>query len=134
MLKYMLDTNIVIYTIKNRPKQIRELFNLHSKQICISTVTLGELVFGAEHSQQVERNLADIEAMTARLEVLPFDTKAAYHFGQIRAELYRLGKPIGPYDMMIAGHARRSGLVLVTNNEKEFSRVPGLLVENWVTP
>ena len=134
MLKYMLDTNIVIYTIKNRPEHIRKLFNLRSEQLCISTVTLGELVFGAEHSQQVERNLADIEAMIARLEVLPFDNKAAYHFGQIRSELYRLGKPIGPYDMMIAGHARRSGLILVTNNVKEFSRVPGLILENWITP
>jgi tRNA(fMet)-specific endonuclease VapC len=134
MLKYMLDTNIIIYTIKNRPEPIRALFNLHSEQLCISTVTLGELVFGAERSQQVERNLADIEAMTARLEVLPFDNQAAYHFGQIRADLYRVGKPIGPYDMMIAGHARRSGLILVTNNEKEFSRIPGLILENWVTP
>lgn len=133
MLKYMLDTNIVIYTIKNRPEHIRELYNQHNEQLCISVVTLGELVFGAEHSQQVERNLADIEAMVAQLEVLPLDNKAAYHFGQIRADLYRIGQPIGPYDMMIAGHARGSGLILVTNNMKEFSRVPGLLLENWIT-
>jgi tRNA(fMet)-specific endonuclease VapC len=133
MLKYMVDTNIVIYTINNRPDHIRALFKQHEDQICISTVTLGELVFGAEHSQQVERNLADIEAMTARLEVLPYEDKAAYHFGQIRAELYRTGQPIGPYDMMIAGHARATGLILVTNNVKEFSRVPGLLLENWVS-
>lgn len=129
----MVDTNIVIYTINNRPDHIRALFKQHEDQICISTVTLGELVFGAEHSQQVERNLADIEAMTARLEVLPYEDKAAYHFGQIRAELYRTGQPIGPYDMMIAGHARATGLILVTNNVKEFSRVPGLLLENWVS-
>jgi len=88
-------------------------------------------VFGAEHSQQVERNLADIEALATRLEVLPFDNKAAYHFGQIRATLYRTGRPIGPYDMMIAGHARASGLILITNNVKEFERVPGLLLEDW---
>ncbi len=132
MLKYMLDTNIIIYTINNRPDHIRALFKRHEEQICISSVTLGELVFGAEHSEQVERNLYDIEAMTARLAVLPYDNKAAYHFGQIRAELYRLGQPIGPYDMMIAAHARSSGLILVTNNEKEFKRVPGLLIENWV--
>ena len=97
----------------------------------ISAVTLGELVFGAEHSQQVERNLADIEAMVARLDVLPFDDTAAYHFGQIRAELYRTGNPIGPYDMMIAGHARACGLKLVTNNIKAFERVPGLQIEDW---
>ncbi len=134
MLKYMLDTNIIIYTIKNRPAQVRKLFKQHKDQICISTVTLGELVFGAEHSGQVERNLADIEAMTARLEVLPFNDKAAYHFGQVRAELYRAGQPIGPYDMMIAGQARSVGLILVTNNVKEFIRVPGLVLENWSTP
>ena len=74
------------------------------------------MVFGDEHSQQVKRNLADIEAMTARLEVLPFDNKAAYHFGQVRADLYSNGQPIGSCDMMIAGHARASGLILITNN------------------
>ncbi len=131
MLKYMLDTNIVIYTMKNRPQQVKRRFQNHHGRIGISAVTLGELVFGAEHSQQVERNLADIEAMAARLEVLPFDDKAAYHFGQVRAALYRTGKPIGPYDMMIAGHARACGLKLVTNNVKEFERVQGLLIEDW---
>lgn len=99
--------------------------------MAISAVTLGELVFGAEHSRQVERNLADIEAMSARLEVLSFDNKAAYLFGQIRAALYSAGRPIGPYDMMIAGQARASGLILVTNNLKEFERVPGLILEDW---
>jgi tRNA(fMet)-specific endonuclease VapC len=69
--------------------------------------------------------------MVARLEVLPFDDKAAYHFGQIRAALYRSGQPIGPYDMMIAGQARAAGLTLVTNNKKEFERVPGLVLEDW---
>lgn len=127
----MLDTNIVIYTMKNRPLPVRKMFKQHQEQICISTVTLGELVFGAEHSQQVERNLADIEAMSSRLEVLTFSDKAAYHFGQIRSCLYRKGEPIGPYDMMIAGHARAEGLILVTNNIKEFTKVPGLLLENW---
>ncbi|MFH1119365.1 MAG: tRNA(fMet)-specific endonuclease VapC [Bacteroidota bacterium] len=132
MLKYLLDTNIVIYTMKNRPQQVRRYFKQHKDQMCISSVTLGELIFGAEHSQQVERNLADIEAIVARLEVLPFDNKAAYHFGQIRAALYNTGKPIGPYDMMIAGQTRASGLTLITNNIKEFERVPGLVLENWM--
>lgn len=132
MLKYLLDTNIVIYTMKNRPQQVRRHFKAQHGRMGISTVTLGELVFGAEHSHQVERNLADIEALAARLEVLPFDEAAAYHFGQIRAELYRTGNLIGPYDMMIAGHARACGLKLVTNNVKEFERVQGLVIENWV--
>ena len=132
MLKFMLDTNIIIYIMKNRPKQVKDRFKLHNGQMCISSVTLGELVFGAEHSQQTDRNLADIEEMTARIEVLPFEDKAAYHFGRIRSDLYRMGRPIGPYDMMIAGHARASAMILVTNNGKEFERVPGLQVENWV--
>jgi tRNA(fMet)-specific endonuclease VapC len=132
MLKYLLDTNIVIYTMKNRPQRVKRRFQQHHGQMGISTVTIGELVFGAEHSQQAERNLADLEALAARLEVLPFDNQAAYHFGQIRAALYRKGQPIGPYDMMIAGQARAAGLKLVTNNVKEFKRVQGLLLENWI--
>jgi tRNA(fMet)-specific endonuclease VapC len=132
MLKFLLDTNIVIYTMKNRPQQVKRRFQQHHGQMGISTITIGELVFGAEHSQQTEHNLADLEALSARLEVLSFDNQAAYHFGQIRAALYRTGQPIGPYDMMIAGQARAAGLKLVTNNVKEFERVPGLLVENWI--
>lgn len=128
----MLDTNMLIYTVKNRPQQVRQAFIRHQGQMCISAVTLGELIFGAERSAHSERNLADIEGLAARLDVAPFDAVAATHFGQLRAELYSLGNPIGPYDMMIAGHARSMGLILVTNNEREFERVPGLRVENWV--
>ena len=128
----MLDTNTVIYTIKNRPPQVRDLFRQHDGQMCISTATLGELIFGAEKSAQPEKNLLVIEGMVARMEVAHFDDKAAVHFGQIRAELAKAGTPIGPYDMMIAGHARAEGLILVTNNLKEFQRVPGLRLENWV--
>jgi tRNA(fMet)-specific endonuclease VapC len=131
MLKYMLDTNILIYAMKNRPAHVKKRFNQHAGQMCISSISLGELVFGAEHSLQVERNLADIEMMIAQLEVLPFGMIEANHFGRIRSELYRIGQPIGPYDMMIAGHARATGMILVTNNEKEFARVKGLLIENW---
>jgi len=134
MLRYLLDTNIVIYTMKNRPQRVRERFRRHHGRIGISVVTVGELVYGAEHSAQVERNLADIEALVARLVVLPLDVGAAYHFGQIRAALHREGRPIGPYDMLIAGQARSAGLTLVTNNTREFSRVPALAVENWCRP
>ncbi len=132
MLKYMLDTNIVIYTIKNRPEKVRNLFKRHAGQMAISAITLGELIYGAEKSAQPERNLADIEGFSARLEVMSFDEAAASHFGQLRAELTKVGKPIGPYDQMIAGHARSMGLILVTNNTAEFKRVPGLRIENWV--
>ncbi len=131
MLKYMLDTNIVIYTIKNKPYKIRKAFESHYEQMCISSVTLMELHFGAEKSANPERNLRDIEGFTARLDVLPYEENAAAHTGQIRAVLSKVEKPIGPYDQMIAGHARSLGLILVTNNVKEFKRVNGLRVENW---
>ena len=132
MIKFLLDTNIVIYTIKNRPQEVRRAFKRHQGQMAISTVTWGELVFGAEKSMHAEKNQADIDAMAARLEVLPFDEGAAAHFGQIRAELYSQGNPIGPYDMMIAGHARSMGMILITNNCKEFERIQGLRVKNWI--
>lgn len=132
MLKYMLDTNIVIYTMKNRPAEVKEAFNAKEGQLCISSVTFMELIYGAEKSSNPAKNTQSIEAFSARLEVLDYDAAAAQHTGQIRAELARKGRPIGPYDQMIAGHARSSGLILVSNNVREFERVPGLRLENWV--
>ncbi len=131
MLRYMLDTNICIYAIKNRPRELRDAFNEHSQHLSVSAVTAAELLYGAEKSAHPERNLAAIEGFAARLTVLPFDERAAAHYGQIRADLERKGTPIGPYDLMIAGHARSQGLVLVTNNTREFARVPALLMEDW---
>ena len=131
MIKYMLDTNILIYAIRNRPRKVREAFKKYSEFLSMSAVTLGELIYGAEKSVQVVRNLEDIEGLAARMEVLPFDNEAATHFGQVRTELAGSGKIIGPYDLMIAGHARSRGLIVVTNNLREFNRVPGLRVENW---
>lgn len=132
MLKYMLDTNIVIYTMKNRPAELKEAFNAKEGQLCISSVTFMELIYGAEKSSNPAKNTQSIEAFSARLEVLDYDAAAAQHTGQIRAELARKGCPIGPYGQMIAGHARSSGLILVSNNVREFERVPGLRLENWV--
>ncbi len=128
----MLDTNIVIYTMKNKPAEVKEAFKAHYGQLCISSITLMELVYGAEKSLAPEKNLDVLEGFAARLEVLSYDEKAAHHTGQLRAELAKNGAPIGPYDHMIAGHARSQGLILVTNNMKEFGRVPGLRLENWV--
>jgi len=133
MLKYLLDTNIVIYTMKNRPPEVRAAFMQHNDQMAISSITYMELVYGAEKSSNPEANLVAIEGFVARLEVLDYDTNAAAHTGQLRAELAKQGTPIGPYDQMIAGHARSLGLVLVSNNEKEFARVPGIRLENWVS-
>ena len=133
MLKYLLDTNIVIYTMKNRPPEVRAAFMQHNDRMAISSITYMELVYGAEKSSNPEANLIAIEGFVARLEVLDYDTNAAAHTGQLRAELAKQGTPIGPYDQMIAGHARSLGLVLVSNNEKEFARVPGIRLENWVS-
>jgi len=131
MLRYMLDTNICIYVLKHRPSQVRERFNRHAAHLCTSSVVAAELYYGVEKSSLPARNLEAVESFLARLDVLPFDTRAAGHFGQIRAGLEAEGQPIGSYDFMIAAHARSQGLTVVTNNTREFNRVPGLLVENW---
>ena len=132
MLRYMLDTNICIYTIKNNPLSVREQFNRHQHHLCISSIVLSELLYGAEKSAHPEKSLAVVEGLAARLEVLPFDDAAAAHAADIRAELAKQGTPIGHYDVLIAGHARSRGLVLVSNNVREFERVSGLRLENWV--
>lgn len=132
MIKFLLDTNICIFTIKRKPPEIHMQFHQHQGQMAISTVTLMELIYGAEKSQSPERNLSEIEGFAARLEVLEYGMEAARHTGQLRAELARIGQPIGPYDQMIAGHARSTGLIVVTNNLREFERVPGLRVVDWV--
>ena len=131
MLRYMLDTNILIYTVKNKPEAVRQQFEAHGGEICTSSVTAMEMLYGAHKSQSVRRNLDVIDALLSRLTVLDFDLTAAEHAGAIRASLASDGRPIGPYDTMIAGHARSLGLVLVTNNVGEFRRVSGLRLENW---
>lgn len=132
MLKYMLDTDICIYTVKNKPAQVRQAFEKHSGQICISTITVMELIHGAEKSSNVESNLAVLEGFFARLDVLDFNHEAALHSGQLRAELGKKGTPIRAYDFLIAAHARSRGLIVVTNNLREFERVPGLRSESWI--
>lgn len=131
MLRYLLDTNICIYAIKNRPASVRDRFNQEADRLCISSVTLFELLCGAEKSSLPARNLEVVESFAARLQVLPFDKRAAAHAAQLRALLEKAGTPIDPYDLQIAGHARSESLTVVTNNLREFARVPGLLVENW---
>lgn len=128
----MLDTDICIHVMKAYPPALRERFNAAAEQLCISSITLGELHYGAEKSARRNSNLLAIEHFTARLEVLPFTAGAAVHHGQIRTELERLGRPVDVYDMLIGAHARSEGLVVVTSNMREFTRMPGLRVENWV--
>ena len=132
MLRYLLDTNIVIYVLKRRPVEVLSNFNANASRMAISAITLAELLHGAEKSSRVSENLAAIEDFCSRLKVLPSGPKAAQHYGVIRAALEKLGQPIGENDMHIAAHARSEGLVLVSNNMGEFARVPALESESWV--
>ncbi len=132
MLKYLLDTNIVIYVMKRRPLEALNAFNKNANRLAVSTITLAELIYGAEKSKKVEQNLNAIEDFVSHLEVLPYDINATQHYGQIKAFLERGGNPIGVNDIHIAAHARSRGLTLVTNNLAEFKRVPNLALENWV--
>jgi tRNA(fMet)-specific endonuclease VapC len=132
VIKYLLDTNICICTIRNRPDLVRKAFIEQDAQMCVSTITQMELIYGAEKSAAVVRNLKNVEGFLARLEIKDFDPLAAVHAGQIRAELAKAGSPMGPYDQMIAGHARSLGLIVVSNSVGELSRVPGIRVENRV--
>jgi tRNA(fMet)-specific endonuclease VapC len=131
MLKYMLDTNIVIYVIKRRPVELLEVFNRHAGQMCISSITLAELMHGVEKSAMPDHNLRQVEDFITRLEVLEYGGKAAAHYGEIRADLERKGTPIGVNDLHIAGHARSEGLTLVSNNLSKFERVDALRLVNW---
>ena len=132
MLKYMLDTNIVIYVLKRRPVELLDVFNRHTGQMCVSSITVAELLHGVEKSSMPDHNLLQVEDFISRLEVLPYGIKAAAHYGEIRANLERKGTPIGVNDLHIAGHARSEGLTLVSNNAREFERVEALRLANWV--
>ena len=128
----MLDTNIVIYVIKHKPISVLEVFNKYAGLLCISSITLSELYHGIEKSGRNEDNLRRVEDFTSRLVVLEYGAKAAAHYGDIRANLEGRGLTIGVNDLHISGHARSEGLVLVTNNTREFERVPALRIENWI--
>ena len=132
MLKDILDTNIAIFVIRDRPVGALEAFNRHASQLCISSITLAELVHGVEKSAKVEHNRRQLEDFVSRPVVVEYGSKAAARYGNIRAHLEHKGEPIGVNDLHIAAHARSEGLTLVTNNLKEFQRVNGLLLENWV--
>ena len=131
-MRYMLDTNICIYAIKHKPEPVFLHLQEHDPaEICISAVTYAELVHGVEKSQAIEKNRVALALLLANIEILTFDSSAAESYGKIRADLEKAGTPIGPLDMMIAGHARSLGYTVVTNNTKEFERVKGLKLENW---
>jgi len=128
----MLDTNFCILVLRDRPAGLRDRFNREADAMSISTIVLTELLVGAEKSTRPAENRREIERMTARLDVLPFDADGAAHAAEICASLEREGQSIGAYDVLIAGHARSRGLVVVTGNMREFSRVEGLRAEDWL--
>ena len=131
-MQYLLDTNICIYLIKKKPVQVYlRLQQVGLGAVGISSITLSELDYGIEKSQQPNRNRMALAQFVAPLEIAVYDEQAARQYGQIRSHLERQGLPIGPLDMLIAAHARALGCALVTNNVREFERVPNLRVENW---
>ena len=132
MLRYLLDTNLCIRVIRDRPLGLRPRFNAEASSLCISDVVLYELLYGAEKSARPSENRREVERFAARLTVLAYDSSAAAHTADIRANLERRGLAIGGYDLMIAGHARSRGLVVVTGNLREFSRIEGLRSEDWL--
>ena len=132
MLCYMLDTNLCVRVLRDRPPSVRARFNAEADGLSISTIVLTELLHGAAKSARPVQNRAGVEELANRLAVLPFDDEAAAHAGDIRATLEREGRPIGGYDVLIAGHARSRGLIVVTGNLGEFKRVDGLRCEDWL--
>lgn len=132
-MKYMLDTNICIYIIKKQPENVLKKFEkLNIGDVCISSMTLAELMYGVEKSHHIQKNKTALQEFTLPLEIVSFDEKAASHYGHIRAYLQKEGTLIGPLDLLIAAHAQSLNLILVTNNKKEFARVPRLKIEDWV--
>ena len=131
-MRFMLDTNICIYIIKQKPPEVLVRFNSYVVgDIAVSSITVAELQFGVQKSQQPERNQQALNHFLLPLTVVDFDQTAATTYGEVRASLERQGRPIGPLDMLIAAHALNLKLTLATNNAGEFARVQGLVVENW---
>jgi len=133
-MKYMLDTNICVYLIKKKPENV--LINLHSKMgdgVAISAITLAELIHGVEASASPGKNALALNQFLSIVDILPFDDEAAAEYGKICATMRRQGTPIRVMDMLIAAHARAKGLIIVTNYIRDFERVEGLGLENWVS-
>jgi len=131
-MTYMLDTNICIYAMKKKPEKVlQRLKEELNSGICISSITLAELEYGMKHSSNSVKNEQALLRFLAPLSILPFGAAAATEYGAIRAHLQKQGTPIGPLDMLIAGHAKAENIILVTNNVREFDRVPDLEIEDW---
>lgn len=134
-LKYLLDTNICIYIAKQKPIYVLGRFEkLFIGEACMSTITYGELYFGVQKSQHPKKNMGLLHELTNLLPPLPISTDAGQYYGQIRSKLEKAGTPIGNNDLWIAAHALSLDVILVSNKVKEFNRVPGLRLENWINP
>lgn len=131
-MKYMLDTNICIYAQKGISAVIERMRDETHNGLAISAITLAELRHGIEGSNAYDKNVQRLNGLLNIVDVIPFDGRAAAHYGQIAAYLRKNGMPIGTMDMLIAAHARSLGLTVVTNNIREFERVPDLKIENWL--
>ena len=132
-MKYMLDTNICIYTIKRKPSSVvARIRRTKLEEICLSTMTLSELEYGVAKSSSPDRNRLALLAFLTPFRILDFDQAAAAEYGRIRSALERKGMVIGPMDLLIAAHAKSCNLILVSNNIGEFARIDGLKTENWV--
>ncbi len=132
MKRYMLDTDMCSYIIKERPESVRQRFQkLAMEQLYVSVVTYAELIYGVERSSSKRVNRPIVEDFVRHLDVMDWDTGAADQYGMIRTELEVAGTPIGAMDMMIAAHAKSIKAVLVTNNQKHFTKIKGLKIDNW---
>lgn len=130
---YMLDTDICIYIIKRKPLRVlKRLELMQPDQLSMSGITFAELMNGAKKSQRVEANVSSLNALGEILEICSFDQQAAVAYGDVRSSLEKRGEVIGAHDLLIAAHALSLDRILVTNNEREFKRVEGLKVDNWV--
>lgn len=134
MARYLLDTNILIAAINGLAVVRDRLQGLQRSEIVLSPIVLGELITGVEKSQRLERNRGALDAVVRHIDLLPMDRRTAEHYGQIRAELEQKGTIIGANDLWIAAQARAHDLVLVSNNTREFQRVPNLKLEDWLDP
>ena len=129
---FMLDTDTCVYVMNERDEALTATFAEHAHEICISAVSHAELWFGVEHSARVDRNRCQLDDFLRDLDVRPLGAEAGQHYGQIRESLVRRGTPIGANDLLIAAHARSMGATLVTNNMREFGRVPDLRTVSWI--
>ena len=132
-MKYMLDTNIIVYARNNRPEEVLRRFNQYdSRELCISAITMAELEYGVCNSSKPEQNQLALMLFLSNIEIVPFGSLAAMEYGRIRHDLKQKGELIGGNDLLIAAHAKAIGATLVTANTREFDRVSGLQVDNWM--